>query len=130
MIHDQPDQLTETTVQQLGQLLDTGRPGPCQPLGQRREPRDIGKQGRGGELLTVGLAQRLMAAYKAPGGECRNITGERERLAAIPQSCPGRRLFHFLPSQPGKRTAQLRNLGIAADMAKCNSRDSSDGPPS
>jgi len=73
MIHDQQDQPTKTTVQQLGELLDTGRPGPCQPLGQRREPRDIGEQRRGGELLTVGLTQRLMAAPKAPRGKGRNI---------------------------------------------------------
>ncbi|HKQ02405.1 MAG TPA: hypothetical protein VJ735_18960 [Actinomycetes bacterium] len=125
MIHDQLDQLTKATVQQLGELLDPARPGPCQPLGQRCEPRDIGEQGRGGELLTIGLAQRRMAADKASGREGRNITGERERLAAIPQPCPGRRLFHFLPSQPGKRTAQLLDLGIAAGPAECNSLGSS-----
>jgi len=125
VIHDQLDQLTETTVQQVGELLDTGRPGLYQPLGQCCEPRDVGEQGGGGELLTVGLAQWLMAAHKAPGREGRNITGERERLAAIPQPCPGRRLFHFLPSQPGKRTAQLLDLGIAVGPAKCNSHGSS-----
>jgi hypothetical protein len=108
VVDDQLDQLAEATVQQLGEFLDPARPGPRQPLGQRREPRDVGEQSCRGELLPFGLVQRLMAACKAPDGQCSDITGERERLATITRPCSGRRLFHFLPSQPWKRTAQLR----------------------
>ena len=83
------------------------------------------------QLLALGLTQRLLSAHKTAGRECRNIAGERERLAAIPEPCPGSSAVPLPASQPGKRTAQLLDsrLGIAVGTAKCNRHDSSAGPP-
>ena len=56
MLADQLNQLAEAVVQQLGELLDTARPGSSQPLGKGREPGDIGKQDRRREPLALCLA--------------------------------------------------------------------------
>jgi len=102
VVGDQLDQFAKAAVKQLGELLDTACTGLRQPFSERRETRDVGEQDPRGELLAFGLTKRLVAAYKAPGGERGNVAGEREWLAAIPLPSSGDVLLHFLSSRrPG-----------------------------
>ena len=97
MLADQLDQLAEAVVQQLGELLDTARPGSSQPLGKRREPGDVGEQDRRQELLALRLAQWLMPIGKTPDDERGNIAGELDRVAVSLMLSSSNRLLHVVP---------------------------------
>src|SRR5829696_643587 len=97
MLVDQPDQLAEAVVQQLGELLDPARPGASQPLGKRREPGDVGEQDRRQELLGLCLGQWLMPIRKTPDDERGNIAGDLGRVAVSFMLGSSNRLLHVVP---------------------------------
>jgi hypothetical protein len=87
MLADQLDQLAEAVVQQLGELLDTARPGASQPLGKHCGTGDVGEQDRRYEPLALCLSQRLTPIRTTPDDE-RGTHNWRAR--------PGRRQLHAL----------------------------------
>ena len=126
MLVDQPDQLAEAVVQQLGERLDTARPGASQPLGKHRETRDVGEQDRRQEPLALCLTQSAHADPQNAGRRAREHNwrarpGRRQPHAQLEQPAAPRRSPQ--PGAPRARRCEAPEWVLEWFAAQCDLRE-------
>ena len=126
VVVDQPDQLAEAAVQQLGELLDTAWAGPSQPLGKGREAGDVGEQDHRSQLLALGRTQWLLSAHKTAAGKSRDVAGQHRGLVGLPR--PSSRMCCSTSSPPSGVKA-ARSSSAAGTPIRASSTDESADEP-